>query len=63
MIHFLVSRKEYESIKSNKETMVIVEAFESCPYYHDHGYCIGCMYYGYGDEPWSGDDCPFGKEE
>lgn len=37
--------------------------FESCPYYHDHGYCIGCMYYGYGDEPWSGDDCPFGKEE
>ena len=35
MIHFLVSRKEYESIKSNKETMVIVEAKGEHPIYVD----------------------------
>lgn len=35
MIRFLVSRKEYESIKSNKETMVIVEAKGEYPIYVD----------------------------
>ena len=35
MIHFFVSRKEYESIKSNKETMVIVEAKGEHPIYVD----------------------------
>ena len=33
MIKFLISKKEYESIKSNKETMAIVEAKGECPMY------------------------------
>ena len=35
MIKFLISKKEYESIKSNKETMAIVEAKGECPMYVD----------------------------
>ena len=35
MIHFLVSKKEYESIKNNKETMIVVEANGECPMYVD----------------------------
>ena len=35
MIHFLVSRKEYENIKNNKETMVVVEAKSEHPMYVD----------------------------
>ena len=35
MIKFLISKKEYESIKSNKETMAIVEAKGECPMYID----------------------------
>ena len=35
MIHFLISKKEYESIKSNKETMAIVEAKGEYPMYVD----------------------------
>ena len=35
MIHFFVSKKEYESIKSNKETMAIVEAKGEYPIYVD----------------------------
>ena len=35
MFHFLVSNKEYENIKSNKETMVVVEAKGKCPIYVD----------------------------
>ena len=35
MIHFFVSKKEYESIKSNKETMVVVEAKGEYPIYVD----------------------------
>ena len=35
MIHFLVSRKEYENIKNNKETMVVVEAKGKHPMYVD----------------------------
>ena len=35
MIKFLISKKEYESIKSNKETMAIVEAKGEYPMYVD----------------------------
>ena len=35
MIHFFVSKKEYESIKNNKETMAIVEAKRKHPMYFD----------------------------
>ena len=35
MIHFLVSKKEYENIKNNKETIVVVEARGECPIYVD----------------------------
>ena len=35
MIKFFISKKEYESIKSNKETMAIVEAKGECPMYVD----------------------------
>ena len=35
MIKFLISKKEYESIKNNKETMVVVEAKGECPIYVD----------------------------
>ena len=35
MIHFLVSRKEYENIKNNKETMIVVEAKGEHPMYVD----------------------------
>ena len=35
MIKFLISKKEYESIKSKKETMAIVEAKGEYPMYVD----------------------------
>ena len=35
MIKFLISKKEYESIKSNKETMFVVEAKGERPMYVD----------------------------
>ena len=35
MIKFLISKKEYESIKSNKEIMAIVEAKGERPMYVD----------------------------
>ena len=30
-----------------------------CPYYIEHGDCYDCVYYGDGDDDWSGEDCPF----
>ena len=35
MIKFLISKKEYESIKSNKETIAIIEAKGKHPMYVD----------------------------
>ena len=35
MIKFLISKKEYESIKNNKETMIVVEAKGERPMYVD----------------------------
>lgn len=49
--------REIHAKWSNKDKLL------KCPYYTEHGYCYDCVYYGDGEEDWSGVDCPFQKGE